>query len=123
MKYRYALTHETNGHATVLATYRWDWLAMLMRRIRGHMRGQTLEVAQVPLDAQEFINLCEHRDEKIARLRELEDRYGDAHPALVILWKLVAKGDDGDWETLFDAGHKLEAEDAARLEQLLGFDF
>lgn len=119
MKNHYALIREADGHANVLATFPFDRLAMAARRVHYWRTGELLEVAEVPRSAQEFINLCEHRDEIQRQLRELEDRTGGVHPALTTLWSLVAKDEEGVWRTVHEADTPIDEHVAKQLDELV----
>ena len=116
---KYSVVNVRCSTPRVLCTFPFHWMANAVAGARGGA-GSGIEVAGIPTDAQEIINICVHRDQVIEMRDALERQVDDMTAGKIVLWGLVARGDKGEWVTVHDADHPLDEHGQAVLQRLFG---
>lgn len=104
---KYSVINSRVTPPAVLMSFPFQWMAAAVAGARGGEKCG-FDVGITPTDAQDFINICTHRDQLGEQLQEAVDH----------LLSLVARGDDGKWITLFPEEYLLGDESQELLDRL-----
>lgn len=108
---RHVVTYQSEGRPHVVSVHRFRWLAVLIATAysKAYPGAMDVGVDTVDVDPETVIRICEQRDAAMdardsaeAALGEIESMQRNHHPAVEVLYGLVARSDDGRWVWVHD---------------------